>query len=133
MRTAVVFLVLLLLSACAEGTYGSPTDGRLATRIERSYAARDACLARNAGADDISNSDPATLARAIALACAPETQKLVEVSNRDGDPRAAYLVYNPEEGYLIFYRLPYDVGKAQDKIRRAGLPPLLAERLAAGR
>ena len=52
---------------------------------------------------------------------------------RDGDPRAAYVVFNPEERFLIFYRLPYDVGKAQEKIRRAGLPPLLADRLAAGR
>jgi predicted phosphodiesterase len=52
---------------------------------------------------------------------------------RDGDPRAAYVLYNPEESFLIFYRLPYDIGKAQEKIRRAGLPPLLADRLAAGR
>lgn len=52
---------------------------------------------------------------------------------RDGDPRAAYVLYNPEERFLIYYRLPYDVGKAQGKIRRAGLPPILADRLAAGR
>ena len=52
---------------------------------------------------------------------------------RDGDPRAAYVLYNPEESFLIFYRLPYDLGKAQEKIRRAGLPPLLADRLASGR
>ncbi|MGA2592780.1 MAG: metallophosphoesterase family protein [Bryobacteraceae bacterium] len=52
---------------------------------------------------------------------------------RDGDPRAAYVLYNPEERFLIYYRLPYDVGKAQEKIRRAGLPPILADRLAAGR
>ena len=104
MRTAVVFLVLLL-SACAEGTYSSPVDGRLMTRIDKSFAARDACLARNATADDISKSDPATLARAIALACAPETQKLVEVSNRDGDPRAAAAIRKDSEframGYVL--------------------------------
>jgi predicted phosphodiesterase len=52
---------------------------------------------------------------------------------RDGDPRAAYVLYNPEESFLIYYRLPYDVRKAQGKIRRAGLPPLLADRLASGR
>ena len=52
---------------------------------------------------------------------------------RDGDPRTAYVLYNAEEHFLIYYRLPYDVAKAQDKIRRAGLPPLLADRLAAGR
>jgi hypothetical protein len=104
MRTALVFLVLLL-SACAEGTYHSPTDGRLTTRIDRSYAARDACLARNATADDISNSDPATLARAIALACTPETEKLVETSNRDGDPKVASAIRKDSEframGYVL--------------------------------
>ena len=52
---------------------------------------------------------------------------------RDGDARAAYVLYNPEESFLIFYRLPYDVRKAQEKILRAGLPPLLADRLAVGR
>jgi predicted phosphodiesterase len=52
---------------------------------------------------------------------------------RDNDPRAAYVVYNPEERFLSYYRLPYDVRKAQDKIRRAGLPVVLADRLAAGK
>jgi predicted phosphodiesterase len=52
---------------------------------------------------------------------------------RDNDPRAAYVVYNPEERFLIYYRLPYDVAKAQEKIRRAGLPTVLADRLAAGK
>lgn len=52
---------------------------------------------------------------------------------RDGDARAAYVLYNSEEHFLIFYRLPYDVSKAQAKIVRAGLPPLLADRLTAGR
>ena len=52
---------------------------------------------------------------------------------RDGDPRTAYVLYDSDERYVIFYRLPYDVEKAQEKIRRAGLPPLLADRLAVGR
>ena len=52
---------------------------------------------------------------------------------RDGDARAAYVLYNSDEHFLIFYRVPYDVGKAQERIRQAGLPPLLADRLAAGR
>jgi diadenosine tetraphosphatase ApaH/serine/threonine PP2A family protein phosphatase len=52
---------------------------------------------------------------------------------RDGDPRAAYVIYNAEERFVIFYRLPYDVETTQAKIRKAGLPPLLADRLAAGR
>src|SRR6266542_6980712 len=52
---------------------------------------------------------------------------------RDGDPRAAYVLYNPDDGFVLYFRLPYDVATAQEKIRRAGLPPLLADRLAAGR
>lgn len=52
---------------------------------------------------------------------------------RDGDARAAYVMYNPEERFLVYCRLPYDVRKAQEKIRQAGLPRLLADRLAIGR
>jgi hypothetical protein len=100
MRIALVFLVLLL-TACGNTT----GDGRRTQKIDKSYVARDACLARNAAADDISNSDPATLARAVALACTPETEKLVEVSNRDGDPRAASAIRKDSEframGYVL--------------------------------
>jgi hypothetical protein len=96
MRTAFAFLALLL-GACAEGTYPSPTDGRLATRIDKSFAARDACLAKNATADDVGNSDPAAVARAVALACTSETEKLVEASNRDGDPRVASAIRKDSE------------------------------------
>jgi predicted phosphodiesterase len=52
---------------------------------------------------------------------------------RDGDPRAAYAIYDPGERCLTLYRLDYDIHKAQDKIRAAGLPPVLADRLAMGR
>ena len=52
---------------------------------------------------------------------------------RDGDSRAAYLLYAPEERALKYRRTAYDVAAAQDKIRRAGLPRALAERLAGGK
>jgi diadenosine tetraphosphatase ApaH/serine/threonine PP2A family protein phosphatase len=52
---------------------------------------------------------------------------------RDGDPRAAYILYDPEEHLVHFHRVPYDITTAQDKIRRAGLPQVLADRLAVGR
>lgn len=104
MRPALVLLVLLL-GGCGEETYLSPIDGRLSTRIDRSYAARDACLAKNAAADDIGNADPAAIARTVALACTPETDKLIEVSNRDGDPRAANAIRKDSEfrakGYVL--------------------------------
>jgi predicted phosphodiesterase len=52
---------------------------------------------------------------------------------RDGDPRAAYALYDPEAGMLTYYRIPYDIAGAQKKIRDAGLPPILADRLSVGR
>jgi diadenosine tetraphosphatase ApaH/serine/threonine PP2A family protein phosphatase len=51
---------------------------------------------------------------------------------RDGDPRAAFLVYDSEERRVSFHRVGYDIAACQDKIIRAGLPPRLAERLAMG-
>ena len=52
---------------------------------------------------------------------------------RDGDPRAAYGIVNTDARTLDLVRIQYDVGSAQDKIVRAGLPEALAARLAAGR
>ena len=100
MRTALVFLVLLL-SACGNTT----GDGRRTSKIDKSYAARDACLARNAAADDISKSDPATLAHAVALACSTETEQLVMAANRDGDAKVAAAIRADSEfrarGYVL--------------------------------
>jgi predicted phosphodiesterase len=52
---------------------------------------------------------------------------------RDGDPRAAYAVYDSDAGMVTYRRVEYDVEGAQKKIREAGLPPILADRLAFGR
>ena len=51
---------------------------------------------------------------------------------RDGDWRSAYVVYDEENQLVTYYREPYDVAGVQDKIRRAGLPDALADRLGAG-
>ena len=51
---------------------------------------------------------------------------------RDNDPRAAYALYAPEERRVELRRVPYPVELAQAKILRAGLPEVLAERLAWG-
>ena len=51
---------------------------------------------------------------------------------RDGDPRAAYVLYDPKSRIVRFRRLEYDVAAAQSRIRAAGLPERLAERLACG-
>jgi predicted phosphodiesterase len=50
---------------------------------------------------------------------------------RDGDWRAAYVVYDTEQHSVELRRLPYDLARAQNKILMAGLPPRLAERLAS--
>jgi diadenosine tetraphosphatase ApaH/serine/threonine PP2A family protein phosphatase len=51
---------------------------------------------------------------------------------RDGDPRAAFMIYDSEHGFT-FYRIHYDYEKTQEKIIQAGLPPYLAARLGYGR
>jgi diadenosine tetraphosphatase ApaH/serine/threonine PP2A family protein phosphatase len=52
---------------------------------------------------------------------------------RDGDPRAACGLLDTEARVISILRVPYNVGAAQAKILAAGLPEILAERLALGR
>jgi diadenosine tetraphosphatase ApaH/serine/threonine PP2A family protein phosphatase len=52
---------------------------------------------------------------------------------RDGDWHAAYCIYHIESNLVEQRRLKYDLETAQKKITDAGLPRLLAERLALGR
>lgn len=51
---------------------------------------------------------------------------------RDGDPRAAYALYSPEEQAVEYRRVDYDVRSAAAKVRAAGLPDSLARRLFSG-
>lgn len=103
----VAVLLALLLSACA-GAYHTPSDGRLTTRINTAYATRDACLARNAEVDNSSNPSANVVAKAVARACTEETEQLVDVSNRDGDPRVATNIRRDSEfralGYVLRLR-----------------------------
>jgi diadenosine tetraphosphatase ApaH/serine/threonine PP2A family protein phosphatase len=52
---------------------------------------------------------------------------------RDGDPRAGYAILDTDRKQISIRRVPYDIARAQRKIRDAGLPAFLADRLAAGR
>jgi diadenosine tetraphosphatase ApaH/serine/threonine PP2A family protein phosphatase len=52
---------------------------------------------------------------------------------RDGDPRAAFGFYDTDTRTVTMMRAPYDVETAQAKIIAAGLPDVLAQRLAVGR
>lgn len=51
---------------------------------------------------------------------------------RDGNPAAAYAVFDRAENSITYHRVPYDHGTAADKIRAAGLPLRLAARLLTG-
>lgn len=52
---------------------------------------------------------------------------------RDGDWHAAYCIYHVESNVVEQRRLKYDLAAAQKKIINAGLPTMLADRLAVGR
>jgi len=52
---------------------------------------------------------------------------------RDGDPRAAFGIYDADARLLVLRRVAYPVDAAQRRILNAGLPPSLANRLAIGR
>jgi diadenosine tetraphosphatase ApaH/serine/threonine PP2A family protein phosphatase len=52
---------------------------------------------------------------------------------RDGDPHAAFGIVETTDTSLTVVRVPYDVASAQAKIIAAGLPEVLAQRLAVGR
>ena len=51
---------------------------------------------------------------------------------RDGNPMAAYCIYDTDSCVIEIKRTSYDIETARDKILRAGLPTSLAERLAVG-
>ena len=52
---------------------------------------------------------------------------------RVGDPRAAYAIVDTDEKRVELFRLMYPVEATQAKVISAGLPEILARRLAAGR
>lgn len=65
-----------------------------------------------------------------------ETRYLVNPGSvgqpRDGDPRAACILFDSERRLLSWQRLEYPIDRAQRRILDAGLPAPLAERLAVG-
>jgi predicted phosphodiesterase len=52
---------------------------------------------------------------------------------RDGNPEAAYAIFDDREFTIHFKSVPYNISAAQSRILEAGLPPYLAERLALGK
>lgn len=51
---------------------------------------------------------------------------------RDRDPRASYMTYDSERRIVRWHRVEYPIEEAQRRIRKAGLPGSLADRLALG-
>lgn len=66
----------------------------------------------------------------------PERRYLINPGSigqpRDRDPRAAFMTYDSERAVVRWYRVTYPVRRAQARIRAAGLPGTLADRLAVG-
>jgi hypothetical protein len=96
----VLVAVLLMLTACDGVRAGFLNAGGtpLATArgIDRAYAARDACLARNAAERALAGATLQARAQSVALACAAQTEKLVAVSSR-GDAGAAAAIRDDTE------------------------------------
>ena len=52
---------------------------------------------------------------------------------RDGDPRAAFAIADTTARRVDLFRLTYSIDRTQAKVMKAGLPEVLAQRLAVGR
>jgi predicted phosphodiesterase len=75
--------------------------------------------------------------QADSIAIEPGAKYFINVGSvgqpRDGDWRACYAIYDFDSKVVTYRRIEYDIAKAQAKIIAAGLPPMLAERIAEGR
>jgi predicted phosphodiesterase len=82
------------------------------------------------------NQGSVSMRKSLELALSPDKRYLINPGSvgqpRDGDPRAAFLVYDATDHVVFFHRVEYVIRRCQDKIIRAGLPPQLAERLEKG-
>ena len=52
---------------------------------------------------------------------------------RDGSVKASYATWEPENNTVSVYRVNYNIQKTQEKMKAAGLPEYLVQRLAQGR
>jgi len=108
----------------AEQAFGALTGGL--AFIGHSH--RPVILARGKGSVDTLEWEAAVLEKGI--------RYIINVGSvgqpRDGNPQAAYGLYDGGERKFLLKRVPYDISAAQQKIIRAGLPTSLARRLAEG-
>jgi predicted phosphodiesterase len=77
------------------------------------------------------------LVRSSSVKTEPDKKYVVNVGSvgqpRDGDPRAAYVIYDDSEGTIDIKRVSYSTDTTREKILKAGLPPFLAHRLSEGK
>ena len=66
----------------------------------------------------------------------PTLKAIVNVGSvgqpRDGDPRGGFVLWDDQKHTVRYFRFNYPISKAQRKIKEAGLPAFLADRLAEG-
>jgi diadenosine tetraphosphatase ApaH/serine/threonine PP2A family protein phosphatase len=97
------------------------------------------CFVGHSHSPGIYSSDDASASRVTGDEAKLETAKryVINIGSvgqpRDGDPRASYAVFDDTAGTVAIRRVRYDIGKAQEKILAAALPPALAYRLGIGR
>jgi predicted phosphodiesterase len=140
----------VIVDADIEICHGSPVDedeyifGQVEARSAFTASTRPICLFGHTHYPAVFEYAKGTLeGTRVAMGLAPELHLLPGVKYlinpgsvgqpRDGDPRTAYAIVDVPEARVELVRLDYPVKSAQKKIRLAGLPGPLADRLAAGR
>jgi hypothetical protein len=101
-------LLALFLGACNSVSVfkgAGYSDPRLAGRIDRAYEARDACLAKNAVPSGGGKAGVASVAEAVSLACLPETNKLIALTNPYQDPRVTQQIMKDSDAKAVRYVL----------------------------
>jgi diadenosine tetraphosphatase ApaH/serine/threonine PP2A family protein phosphatase len=83
------------------------------------------------------DTDPIEYVKELEYIVPADTRCIVNVGSvgqpRDNDPRAAYGLYDTETREVKIIRIEYDNKTACEKIIKAGLPPILGERLIEGK
>lgn len=107
-------------------------------RLLNGHTHRPAVFSKNAEGiiEEVSPTSPGADGDTLTLALDPQRRYLINPGSvgqpRDGDPRAAYLLFDTEADAVTFCRVPYDVEAAAAKIAAVGLPRSFAEALKRG-
>lgn len=126
------------------GTLDNPHDFNY---LEDDYAAGQSfeCLKTNicfvghshvAGAFVLDKNGEISYSRSGSIRIVPDKKYIVNVGSigqpRDGNPKAAYCIYDTARAEVTIKRIDYDIDTARNKIIKAGLPKFLGDRLLTG-